>query len=115
MTDRNPSKSEIFDVVQAQSETLDEVSKRLVKIEQLAERQESRNFNIIIAVLIAAVLIVATVAIQVSVSDKSDRGRSDQLLEKVHSVEEKSLELEIKQSEIKSNLDSIRTTNPYLK
>ena len=115
MIDRIPSKTEIFNVVEAQSETLDEISKRLVKIEQLANRQESRNFNIIIAVVIAAVLLVATIAIQVSISDKRDRARADQLLERVHSAEGKSLELGIKQSELKSTIDSIRTRNPYLK
>ena len=98
MTERIPSKTEIFNVVSAQSETLDELSKRLVKIEQLANRQESRNFNVIIAVLIAAVLIVASIAIQVSLSDKSDRKRSDNLLEQIHLTKEEQLRLDIKQS-----------------
>ncbi len=115
MPERTPSKSEIFDVVQAQSETIDKLSERLVGIEQLADKQESRNVDIIKAVLVAAVLIVATIAVQISISDKRDRGRSDQLLERVHSVEEKGLKLEINQSEFKNNLDSIRIRNPYLK
>lgn len=115
MIEHTPSKSEIFDVVKAQSETLDELSKRLVKIEQLANKQESRNFNIIIAVLVAAVLIVATIAIQVSVSDKRDRERADNLFEKVYETKEKQLEIEIKQSGLKDSLDLLRTKNPYLK
>jgi len=115
MTDRIPSKAEILNVVGAQSETLGELSKRLVKIEQLADKQESRNFNIIIAVIIAAVLIVATVAVQVSLSDKSDRERSDHFLEQIHMVNEGQLKLEIKQSDLQDAIDSIRTRNPYLK
>ena len=115
MTERPPSKNEIFDVVKAQSETLDELSKRIVKVEQLADRQESRNFNIIIAVVIAAVLIVATVAIQVLLSNKSDRERNDNLLEQIHMTKEGQLKLEIKQSDLTNDINSLRTKNPYLK
>ncbi|MBI4225333.1 MAG: hypothetical protein HY617_03295 [Candidatus Sungbacteria bacterium] len=115
MTDRIPSKAEIFNVVEAQSETLDELSKRLVKIEQLSDKQESRNFNIIIAVIIAAVLIVVTVAVQVLLSDKSDRERNDNLLEQIHTTKEEQLKLDIKQSNLKDTMDSLRTKNPYLK
>ncbi len=115
MLERTPSGTDIFGVVQAQSQAVDELSKRLVKIEQLADKQESRNTTVIIAVLVAAVLLVATVAIQVSVSDKQDRGRADQLLERVHGVEEKGLELEMQQSGLKDNLESLRARNVYLK
>lgn len=115
MTDRIPSKAEIFNVVEAQFETLDELSRRLVKIEQLADKQESRNFNIIIAVIIATVLIVARVAIQVSLSDKSDRERNDNLLERIHATKEGQLKLDIKQSDLKDDIDSLRIRNPYLK
>lgn len=115
MPEQTPSKSKIFNVVKAQSETLDELSKRLVKIEQLVDRQESRNFNIISAVVIAAVLIVATVAAQVLLSDKSDRERNDNLLGEIHTTKEGQLKLDIKQSELKDDIDSLRTKNPYLK
>lgn len=115
MTDKIPSKAEIFNVVEAQSETLDELSKRLVKIEQLSDRQESRNFNIIIAVIIATFLIIATVAAQVLLSNKSDRGRNDHLLEKIHMTNERQLKLEIKQSNLNDGIDSLRAKNPYLK
>jgi len=115
MFDQIPSKTEIFKIVQAQSETLDEVSKRLVKIEELTEKQESRNFNIIIAVLIAAVLIVATVAIQVFLSEKGDRERNDNLLEKVNETKEGQIKIETEQSQIKDEVDNLITRNPYLK
>ena len=94
MNEKAPSKAEIFDIVNAQAHSLDELSKRLVKIEQLSEKQESRNTTVIIAVLVAAVLIVATVAVQVSTADKRDRERADHLLEKIHEVELSSLKLE---------------------
>lgn len=115
MADQTPTKNEIFKAVNAQSETLDELSKRLVKIEQLADKQESRNVNIIVAVLIASVLIVVTIAIQISTSDKRDRERSDELLEKVFEVKEKQISLDLRQSSIESNLELIKTRNPYLK
>ena len=115
MIDQTPSKSKIFDVVKAQSETLDELSKRLVKIEQLADKQELRNFNIIIAVVIATILIVVTVAVQVLLSNKSDRERNDNLLEQIHTTKEDQLKLDIKQSGLKDDVDSLRAKNPYLR
>ncbi|MDO8575330.1 MAG: hypothetical protein Q7R78_01345 [bacterium] len=115
MIEQIPSKTEIFKAVNAQSETLDELSKRLVKIEQLADKQESRNVTVIIAVIIAALLIVVTIAVQISVSDKRDRERGDNLLEKVHEVKEKQIELDFRQLESKNNIDSLKIKNPYLK
>ncbi|MEI6553793.1 MAG: hypothetical protein WCO09_04435, partial [bacterium] len=97
------------------SETLDELSRRLVKIEQLADKQESRNVTIIIAVIIAALLIVVTIAVQISVSDKWDRERGDNLLEKVHEVKEKQVELDLRQLESQNEINSLKTKNPYLR
>lgn len=122
MVEKPPSKSEIFSIVQAQSQTVDEFSKRLVKLEQATENQDSKNQTVIIAVLIASFLIVVTIAVQVSLSEKNDRARADDFLERVHAVETKQLELEIKQSEIgkdqqnlKDDVSSVRLKNPYLK
>ena len=53
----------------------------------MAEKQESRNSNIVYAVLVATFLVIATIAVQVSVSDQRDRARADNLLERVHVVE----------------------------
>ena len=115
MIDQTPSKTEIFNIVQAQSETLDEVSRKLIKIEKLTAKQESRNFNIIIAVLIAAILIVATVAIQVFLSEKGDRERNDNLLEKVSETKEGQIKVEMEQSQLKDSFDNLKAKNPYLR
>ncbi len=105
----------ISGLVEAQAKTLEELSKRLLKLEQATERQDSKNQNIIIAVLFATFLIVATVAVQVSLSDKSDRARTDNFLEKLYNVEKMQVELKIKQNNLTNDLGSIKTRNPNLK
>lgn len=115
MTDQTSSKTVIIDIVQAQSKTLDEVSKRLVSIEKLTEKQESRNFNIIIAVLIASVFLVATIAIQVFLSERNDRGRNDNLLEKVNETKQEQIKIETEQSQLKDEINNLKIKNPYLK
>jgi len=115
MTEKAPSKAEILLAVQAQSETLDSLSKRILKVEQRNEKQEARNNNIIIAVIVAAFLIIVTVASEVIISDKIDQTRADNLLERVHEVEIKQGETIIKQTEIEKDLNLIKERNPYLK
>jgi len=115
MSEKIPSKVEIFSVVQAQSGSVDELSKRLVKIEQLTERQDSRNRNVIITVIVASFLIFVTIAVQVSLSDKRDGERSDNLLEKVHEVKEKQMEFGIKQEDLSEEFNALKIRNSYLK
>lgn len=114
-----PSKEEIVSLVEAQAESIDSISKRLLKIEQLVNTQESRNRDIIIAVVIAALLIVVTVAAQVSISDKRDGDRADNLLENVKTaqldVSDLRRELEVGLVNIKSEIDLLRARNSYLK
>ncbi|MBI5123564.1 hypothetical protein HZA75_06930 [Candidatus Roizmanbacteria bacterium] len=107
--------TKILNLVQAQSQTTDELSKRLVKLEDLTNLQDSKNQNIIYAVLIATFLLIASIVAQVSLSDKADRERTDNLLEKVQAVENKLVELKITLSVLRDNISLIKTKNPYLK
>lgn len=110
-----PSKSEIFDVVKAQAESLDALSKNFVNLETKFEKQDDKNFGIIIAVLVASVLIVMSVAVQILVSDKRDTQRFDQLMQRVYELQEKQAIYEVKANESLKQLDIIRSKNPYLK
>ena len=87
MTEHLLKESEILNIEDAQISTLDALSGRLVKLEKLIEKQDNRNRDVIIGVLVASVLIVVTIAVQVSLSDRSDRQRSDDFLEKVYKLE----------------------------
>lgn len=122
MSNPVPTKAQIFELAQAQSESVTEISERLVKIEKLADTQEARNKNIIIAVLIAFVAIVASVAVQVSVSDKRDRSGMNNAVEKIHAAEIENIRLqsriealESRNLDLQKNFDLIKTRNPYLK
>ncbi len=126
MVDKVPTKSEIFNAVSAQSATVDELSKRISSIENLASKQDDRNRNIIIAVLFATVIMVATVAVQVSISDGRDRERTDNLLNQVHQTKDEQqlkifelqnqqTRLELQQMESQENIDLIRSRNSYLR
>lgn len=122
MVERLPTKVEILEIVDAQTSTVDELSKRLVRIEQLVEKQEDRNSNIIYAVLMAAVLVVVAVAVEVIISDRADLRRSDSFLERVYTVERdgEKIDMELEKSweeirALKEDLDSLRVNNRYLK
>jgi hypothetical protein len=79
MTDIIPTKKEIVGLVEAQANSIDDISKRFYIIENLVntqefrnEKQEKRNQNITIAVLVAFILIVGSVAVEVHLSNKQD-------------------------------------------
>ena len=72
MAENIPSKKEIVSLVEAQANSIDSISERLVKVENLVEQQDTKNQGIVIGVLIALVLIVATVAVEVVLSNKKD-------------------------------------------
>ncbi len=58
MADPLPNKREIVSLVEAQANSIDSISERLVKVEGLIEKQDSKNQNVIIGVLLAFILIV---------------------------------------------------------
>ncbi|PIQ68490.1 MAG: hypothetical protein COV91_03805 [Candidatus Taylorbacteria bacterium CG11_big_fil_rev_8_21_14_0_20_46_11] len=65
MQDRPLKKSEIVDLVEAQGSTIDDISQRLVNLEELINKQESRNKEILYAVLFAFLFVIGTVVVDV--------------------------------------------------
>lgn len=105
------NKKEIVGLVEAQAKSIDSISERLVKIENLAdfvEKQESRNKDIIIAVLIAFILVVGTVAVEVILSNRSDKQFYSQLQKDVY-------EQSAKVKDVNDRLDNLKIRNSYLK
>jgi len=90
MADKLSSKSEILSVVGAQSENL---SERILKIENSTEKQESRNHSITQVVLIGFVVIVVAVAVEVILSTKLDSSRIDQFNDKISGVQNQITEI----------------------
>ena len=119
MADKNPTKTEILGTVQAQAETLKELSERLVKIEGQTEKQESRNQNIIYAVLFALAFIVVTVSVEVVLSNKSDNSVANDFSEKLFNMQEntnnKINDLQNNINDIRSEFLLLKAKNPYLK
>ncbi len=119
MVDRIPTKTEIFDVVEAQAETLENISERIVKIEELTNKQESRNQNVIYAVLVAAILVLVSVAIETMYSKNSDNSRFDNYFEKREQDRLESLEkfndLEKADNDIRKEMELLKAKNSYLK
>ena len=119
MADKNPTKTEILGTVQAQAETLKELSERLVKIEGQTEKQESRNQNIIYAVLFALAFIVVTVSAEVILSNKSDNSVASDFSEKIFNVQENTNNKINTMQSVISNIQSeillLKAKNPYLK
>lgn len=103
-----PSKKALVTLVEAQENTIKSISERLVKIEVLIERQDSKNQNIIYAVLIASVFILGTVAAEVILSNKSDKQFYTQLQRDVS-------DQGLKTQALSNQMDNLKIRNPYLK
>ena len=108
-------KKEVIGLVEAQAKSIDSISERLVKIEELIakqesanEKQDSRNRDIIIAVLLAFIAIVVTIAIQMFYANKTDSQFYDRLEKDV-------FEQDLKVQGIKNDMDNIKIRNSYLK
>ena len=108
MTEATPSKKEIVSVIEAQTESIDSISERLVKVENLVEQQDTKNQGVIIGVLIALVLIVATVAVEVILSNKKDTQFYFGLQKDVY-------DQNLKVQDLSNKVDNVRVRNPYLK
>jgi len=96
MADIIPSKAEIFKLTQAQSDSIQELSERLVKIEKLAEKQESRNQGVIYAVLIASVLILVTVGVEVILSTNNNQVTTMNIVAEINSVRDQNVDIKNK-------------------
>lgn len=104
MADIVPSKAEIFKLAQAQSDSIQELSERLVKIEKLAEKQETRNQGVIYAVLIASVLILVTVGVEVILSTNNDQTTTLNIMGKINSIENQNVDIKNKLENFKQCL-----------
>jgi hypothetical protein len=103
-----PTKKEIVGLVEAQASTVESISERLVKIENLVEKQDSKNQNVIYAVLLAAVFIVVAVSSEVVISNKNDSQFYSQLEKDVYTQD-------LKTQGLINQLDNLKVRNPYLK
>ena len=108
MADKSPTRSEILDTVQAQSESLQEMSERLVRTEKLVEKQESRNQNALYAVIIGFFFIVVSVAVEVIISTKHEDAVYAGVYNAIISMEDRVLSAQ-------HQIDLLRAKNPYLK
>lgn len=108
MVDIIPTKKEIVGLVEAQKTTIQSFTERLVKLENLNEKQDSKNQNIIIGVLVALILIVATVAVEVILSNKKDAQFYSNLEKNIY-------EQNIKVQDLNNQISNIKIRNSYLK
>ncbi len=108
MAEPVPTKKEIVGLVEAQATSIDSISERLVKIEKLVDKQDSKNQNIILGVLVAFILIVVTVAIEVILSNKTDN-------QFYFDLEKNIYEQNLKVQDLNNKMDNIKIRNPYLK
>ena len=114
MTD-TPSKKEIVGLVEAQANSIDDISKRFYRIENLVntqesrnEKQESRNRDVMIAVLVAFVLIVGTVAVEVILSNEKDAQFYSDLEKNIY-------DQNLKIQDLTNQINNVMVRNPYLK
>jgi tetrahydromethanopterin S-methyltransferase subunit G len=115
MADRFPTRTEFLDLKQAQDQSTQDLSERLVKIEKLVDeqqsrnnRQEDRNQGILYAVIVAFLLVVLGVAAEVLLTTKHDDSIYGEIYSQVISVEEKL-------SGLQNQFDLLKAKNSYLK
>lgn len=108
MNEITPSKKEIVGLVEAQAKSIDSISERLVKVENLVEQQDTKNQGVIIGVLIALVLVVVTVAVEVVLSNKQDSQFYSGLQKDVY-------DQNLKVQDLNNKVDNIKIRNSYLK
>lgn len=110
-----PTKKEIVTLVEAQANSLDSISERFAKVESLVEKQEgrndkqdSRNRDIIIAVLVATILLVASAVASIAISNKQDAQFYSGLEKNIY-------EQNIKVQDLNNKVDNLKVRNSYLK
>lgn len=108
MANKAYTRSEFLGVVEAQNETLQELSERLVRTENLTEKQENRNQNTLYVVAIAAVFIVVTVAVEVLLSNRDTSWRDDRAFNQYAKSQAKAADLQ-------EQINVLKARNPYLK
>lgn len=114
MADIISTKKEIVGLVEAQAKSIDDISNRFSKIESLVntqefrnEKQETRNRDILIAVLVAFILVVGTVAVEVILSNHIDKQFYSGLDKNVY-------EQDLKIQDLNNKIEMLKVKN-YLK
>ncbi len=115
MVEPAPSKKEIVYLVEAQAKSIDSISERFTRIENLVnsqesrnDKQENRNRDVMIAVLVAFVLIVGSVAVSVIISNRKDNQFYSGLEKDVYNQN-------LKLQDLNNKVDNLKIRNPYLK
>ena len=84
------------------------ISKEISSVKEELRTQRSESRGVIIGVLVASVLIVATIAVEVLISDQRDREFYSKLYNDMN-------EQNIKLENLDNNLGNLKIRNPYLK
>jgi hypothetical protein len=108
MAQKSPTQTEIIGTLQAQLQTLTQLSERVSKVEQQTERQENRNHSNVHAVLLAVVLIVATIAVEVILSNRFEAGDTAAVHQAISDLRDRTTKLETENVLLKIK-------NPYIK
>ncbi len=108
MADFLPKKKEIIGLVEAQAKLIDSITERLSGTERLVEKQETRNYGVIIGVLVGTGLVVASVAVSVIISNKADK-------QFYSGLEKDRYEQNLKVQDLSNKVDNLKIRNPYLK
>ncbi len=115
MADKAPTKTEILGLVQAQSETTQDISERLVRIEKLVDKQESRNDKqesrnqgALYAVILGFFFIVVAVAVEIIISNRQDNSV-------YNGINSEITETQNRVSDIQNQMDVLKAKNSYLR
>lgn len=108
MSEIVPTKKEIVGLVEAQATSIDSISERLVKIENLVDKQDSKNQNITIGVVVAFIFIIGAVAVQVILVNKADSQFYSGLERDIY-------EQNLKIQDLNNEVENLKVRNPYLK
>lgn len=111
MFNRPLKKSDIVGLVEAQGKTTDDISQRLVALEESVNSQESRNQNIIYAVLIAFLLVIGTMVADVFFFNASSKKDVQFYSELEKNIYDQNLKIQ----DLNNKVDNVKIRNPYLK
>ena len=109
MAQKGTSQTEkILTTLDARLESLEQLSERVVAMEKLSEKQESRNQGVLYAVLFGAVFILITVAVEVIISNKDDASNQASFYQSISEVKDQV-------NNNATDLKILKAKNSYLK
>ena len=115
----NPSKKKLTKINQAQSATVDELSRNLAAFEKRLDAQESKNQNIIIGVLCAALFVFISLVVSIVIYYYSNHDFYISTIDKLNDTgtlfNNKMNEQDIEMIELKNELSNLKARNPYIK